>query len=190
MRNLHLGLALATVLSACDSSSPDDGPLRYSATVDGVEWVPDTILALVFAAPADSSVTVDAARRVSPTESEEITVFLKHWGTGQSTLGDTSAPGEGAFSVTQIDGDSAVGFVIYHTNSALPGQVTITGLNRGDSVMTGRASFEAATIPDTLPHRHVSVTFRVRYTLQQVFVPEGATPHSPRGSGMHQSKTP
>jgi len=59
----------------------------------------------------------------------------------------------------------------YWTQPQGSGTLTVTGLTQDDSLVTGRFSFEAATIPDSVPHRRVSGSFRLRYQFQPVFTP-------------------
>ena len=163
----------ATLVLGCDSGGPStSGDFSFTATLDGAPWVADTGIALAFAAPTDTSLTISAARRVSPTEEQEITVFLMQYGRlGQSALGDAAAPGMGAFSITQISNDSATGFVSYLTDAREPGLVSITAINRADSTISGTFAFTASTHPDTIAHRRVTGYFRVRYSMQTVIIP-------------------
>ena len=171
MTKLTIGVAGALLLAACDSSGPSPADPRFNALVDGVAWEADTVVAVAIGSPSDTALSLSAVLRVSPTESQELTLFLKNWRPGPSTLGDTAAAGTGAFSVTLLEGDSAVGFMIYRTSATLIGHASITGLNRRDSLMTGTWQFEVAAMPDTLPHHQLTGTFRVHYSFQPVVVP-------------------
>ncbi len=158
--------------SGCDSGGPGDtAGFDFAATVDGTQWVADTGIAQASASPTDTIITITAARRVSPTEEQEITLSLQSMGSGQFPLGDIASPAVGAFAIFQVSGDSVTGVASYLTRSTTSGTLTISSLRRSDSLIAGSFAFESSLLPDTVPHRQVTGHFRVRYTMQTVFLP-------------------
>lgn len=170
---LLAGTIATALLFGCDSGGPDGGSnFTLNATLDGKPWFADTMVAITFAAPADTSIIISAARRASPTEEQQITVAVQGFGRlGQYALIDT-VPGIGAFSSVHINGNVVTGDpVTWRSDRGKPGILNITSISRSDSLVSGSFAFEASTHPDTTVHRHVSGTFRVRYSMQTVFVP-------------------
>jgi hypothetical protein len=162
------------VVAACgDTSGPSaHGSRFFSATIDGAMWSPDTALAFLFASDSDTVMVVGAGRTVSMSWGEAITIFVHHFGApGQFALADTTSPAFGGYSVYDLSGPLFDPAFQYWSRSTGPGSLTGTGLTQNDSLVTGRFSFEAATIPDAVPHRRVSGQFRLRYLFQQVCRP-------------------
>lgn len=166
--------ASAMVVAACgDSSGPSaHGSPFFSATVDGTVWSPDTALAFLFGSGSDTVLVIGAGRTVSISRTEAITIFVHHFGApGQFALADTTSPAFGGYSLYDLSGPLFNPVFQYWTRSTGLGSLTVTGLTQDDSLVTGRFSFEAATIPDSVPHRRVSGQFRLRYQFQQAFTP-------------------
>ena len=166
------------VLSACLAACGDaHGPSAhrspfFSATVDLTSWRPDTAIAWLYGSDSDTTLVIGAGRTISVSETESITRFVHHFGSpGQFTLADTSSPAFGAFTVSSLTGPLWQPILQFWTHAQGSGTATVTGLTEDDSLVTGRFSFEAATIPDSVPHRQVSGQFRLRYQFQQVFTP-------------------
>jgi hypothetical protein len=173
---LLAGTIAAALLLGCDSGSPDSGGnFTIRATLDGQPWLADTMVAIAYAAPTNTSIIISAARRASLTEEQQITVAVQGFGRlGQYALVDT-APGIRAFSSVQVSGNVVTGDpVTWLSDRGTPGLLTITSISRGDSLVSGSFAFEASTHPDTAVHRHVSGTFRVRYSMQTVYLPSPA----------------
>ena len=166
--------ACVMVVAACgDSNGPSaHGSPFFSATVDGTVWNPDTALAFMWGSDSDTTLVIAAGRTVSISRGETIAIFVHHFGApGQFALADTTSPAFGGFSVYDLSGPLFNPVFQYWTRSTGPGSLTVTGLTQDDSLVTGRFSFEATTIPDSVPHRRVSGQFRLRYRFQQVFTP-------------------
>jgi len=167
-------IACLTVSTACgDSSGPSDHGLPFfSATVGLTSWRPDTAIAWLYGSDSDTMLVIGAGRSVSISQIETITLFVHHFGApGRFALADTTSAAFGGFSVYDLSGPLFDPVFQYWTQSPGSGTLTVTGLTQNDSLVTGRFSFEAATIPDSVPHRRVSGQFRLRYQFQQVFTP-------------------
>jgi hypothetical protein len=160
-----------TMLPGCDGGPSTSGTFDFSARLDGVPWIADTGIALAAAAPAETTLTITAVRRVSPQEEQDITLSLKNLGSGPFALGGITGPAVGALTVMQLAGDSVTGVTNFLSDSLTPGMLSITSLRRSDSLVAGSFAFEASTLPDMPPHHQITGHFRVRYTLQTVIVP-------------------
>jgi hypothetical protein len=115
---------------------------------------------------------VTAVRSVSAAEEQQISFSLHGFsGSGQATLGDSTAVGIGSFAISQINGGMVVATTVYRTIAAIPGAVTISRLNRSDSTVSGSFAFEAALTPDTAPHRQLRGSFVLRLGFVEVFPP-------------------
>jgi hypothetical protein len=162
------------VVAACgDSNGPSaNGAPYFSATVDLTGWSADTAIAWLYGSDSDTTLVIGAGRTASISQLETITLFVHHFGSpGQFALADTTSPAFGGFSVFDLSGPLFDPVFQYWTQPQGSGTLTVTGLTQDDSLVTGRFSFEAATIPDSVPHRRVSGSFRLRYQFQPVFTP-------------------
>ena len=137
-------------------------------------WRPDTALSIIYTSSCDTTSLIGATRRVSDHEQEGVTLFLQAFpAAGRLALADTSTVAFAAFTVSQVSGGFVTSTVSYWTRPGNPGLLTIAGATPTDSLVSGTFAFEAATIPDTLPHRHLSGQFRVKYTVQPVYTVPG-----------------
>jgi Family of unknown function (DUF6252) len=161
---------LALCLACGDSAGPAVSTLAFDAQLDNQPWRADTAVAIAFGAPTDTTLAVAGSRLLSPTEAQEITLSLPDFrGPGRFALADSTGPGVAAFSISQISGGVVLATQVYHSQAASPGYVLVTSLNRQDSTVAGTFAFEAALIPDTATHRHVSGSFRLRLGFVPVF---------------------
>jgi hypothetical protein len=155
--------------AACgDGNGPDlHGAAYFTASVNGAVWQPDTVVALLWGSPCDTTLLVSGVRSAG-SHGEEITVDVRLFhGPTTVTLADTSTGAFGVFSTYPLPVSQAI--QSFWTTSAATGQLRITGLTTDDSLISGSFSFSAQTIPDTAPHRTIVAQFRTRYTFQPVF---------------------
>lgn len=163
-------LSLALTLACGDDTGPSDRAPVFAARLDAQSWPSDTALAIAFGAPAETTLSVTAARTVSPAQEQEISLALHGFtGPGMAPLGDSTAAGIGSFAILQISGGVVTATTVYRSLASVPGTVTITRLNRADSTVSGTFAFEAALTPDTAPHRHIAGSFTLRLGFVQVF---------------------
>jgi hypothetical protein len=165
-----LCLILAAGLACGDSGGPDlDGPVFFTGTLDGSAWAGDTVVATL---TSSTALSITGARVASADEEQEITLFLSGFGqTGTFVLAGGPTAGVAALSVLKIGNNTVTAISTYLSSAAAPGELRITGISTKDSVVTGSFLFEAAAVPDTAPHRHVSGRFRVRYRTLVVYPP-------------------
>jgi Family of unknown function (DUF6252) len=161
----------ALSLACGDGGGPNTTALIFDARLDNQPWPADTAVAFAFGAPTDTTLSVAGGRILSPTEEQEISLSLHGFtGTGQVALGDSTAPGIAAFSISQTSGGVVLSTQVYRSLAASPGYIHITSINRQDSIVAGTFAFEAALKPDTAPHRSLSGSFRLRLGFVPVYV--------------------
>jgi hypothetical protein len=164
-------LALCTLLTAsiaCGEVGPHlQGPPMFRVTIDGAPWPIDTMGGILWASPCDTTLVVSATGGLTTPEERTVVLVLHAFPMVlRYPIADSSAPIFAMYSTAQLAGGLITSMVQYW--SVAPGQLVITGVSRADSVVTGRFSFEAATIPDTMVHPHLSGDFRVSYFSQEV----------------------
>jgi hypothetical protein len=166
---------LLGLIGCGDGGGPNlHGPTTFTVTLDGAGWLPDTAVTLVYGSTCDTTAFISAVREVSDQEVEEVILIVHGFSaTGQLALSDTSTPASAAFSVSQISGGFPTSTVTYWSRPETPGELTIVGATRDDSLITGRFAFEAAAIPDSGVHRRLTGHFRVRYSFQPVYTVPG-----------------
>jgi hypothetical protein len=158
----------------------------FAGTLDGASWIADTAVSIASGSSADTTLVISGVRRVSAQEEQQITLVLRGLGPpGQYQLADTAGQAVAAFTVSQTAGGTLVSTVVYWSEARNPGSLSITEVDRTDSVVTGRFAFEAAMAPESAPHRHVSGHFRIRFVFQSVYT-QGA-PRMPPSQHMKVS---
>ena len=168
----HYAIALLVILG-CGDQGPGHSESRFSVTLDGLPWVPDSAVAILYGSQCDTTLHLGAGRSTSPQDGEAVTMVLHHFsGAASVSLGDTSTAAYGAFVLTHYPVGGLPVNDPYWTWSRRPGTLTIQGLTGTDSVMFGSFAFEAASTPSGLSQRRLTGQFRVRYEFQPVFVVE------------------
>jgi hypothetical protein len=166
-------LALLAQPIACgDGGGPSlNGAPTFTVVMNGAPWTPDTAVGILYGSICDTTLLVMAVRRVSPQDVEEVYLDMRHFrGPGSSTLSDTATGVFGAYFRTHTVPGSLPVTQSHWSMLTAPGRLTIHGITTSDSLITGSFAFEAAAIPDTAVHRMLGGYFRVRYTMQPVYV--------------------
>jgi hypothetical protein len=174
MRNSLSRSAIALlILLGCGDQGPGVGDRRFTMTLDGLSWVPETATAILYGSQCDTTLFLGAARSTSSQDGEAVTIVLHHFsGAASVSLGDPGAPAYGAFALTHNPVGGLPVIDLYRTWSRRPGTLTLQGVTTTDSVMYGSFAFEAALTPSGLNAHRVSGQFRLRYEFQPVFVVE------------------
>ncbi len=181
MRPLYRWLSAALILAvaACSDAGPSTDAEYFTATLDGASWPVDTAVSLVYATLCDTSSLVAAPRGLIAQQLELLSIYFRHYpAVGQYVLGDSSSGTFATFSTGPTTPGPRGPRVAWYSLGDSPGTLHISAVDRSDSVLTGTFAFDAATIPDTAPRHHLAGRFKVRFTLQPVYVV--ACPAAPR----------
>ncbi len=172
LRTAVLAAALTATL-ACGDDAPGgpslEGTSFLDATLDGQAWVPDTVTGIMYGTSPDSGYLTIIAGKFEGLRQETLVISVPFPRLGDVALGHFTTAGNGVYQV--IPDTSAVvrPFLMYTSRDEYPGRLHLARLSQGDSVATGRFSFQAATSPDTTAHRALTGSFRVRYRFQQIY---------------------
>ena len=177
LRTAVLAAALTATL-ACGNDAPGgpslEGTSFLDATLDGQAWVPDTVTGIMYGTSPDSGYLAIIAGKFEGARQETLIISVPFPQRGDVALGHFTTAGTGVYQVIPDTAVLARPFLTYTSRDEYPGYLTVARLSLGDSVATGRFSFQAATSPDTTAHRAVTGSFRVRYRFQQIYTLDAA----------------